>query len=143
MEVLIPTTLAIVLSVISPLIVGALTKASMSAKTKGWIALGVSVVIALGWTVATGGFAGLVGAVGFAGYVQAIGLAIAPAYAMQQAVYALMFKGTEFAKSVLEGVGVTDGETDATGSGFDSELDGELEDLEGLDEPMSDEELRG
>lgn len=143
MEVLIPTTLAIVLSVISPLIVGALTKASMSVKTKGWIALGVSVVIALGWTVATGGFAGLVGAVGFAGYVQAIGLAIAPAYAMQQAVYALMFKGTEFAKSVLDGVGVTDGETDATGSGFDSELDGGLEDLEGLDEPMSDEELRG
>ena len=122
---LIPTALAIFITAISPLIVGALTKASWSPKTKGWIALGVSVVVALGWTLATGGFGALTLAGGIAGFVQALGLAIGSAYALQQAVYALMFKGTDFAKELTHNVGLTDGESDATGSGFDAELESE------------------
>ena len=122
---LIPTALAIFITAISPLIVGALTKASWSPKTKGWIALGVSVVVALGWTLATGGFGALTLAGGIAGFVQALGLAIGSSYALQQAVYALMFKGTDFAKELTHNVGLTDGESDATGSGFDAELESE------------------
>ena len=122
---LIPTALAIFITAISPLIVGALTKASWPPKTKGWIALGVSVVVALGWTLATGGFGALTLAGGAEGFVQALGLAIGSAYALQQAVYALMFKGTDFAKELTHNVGLTDGESDATGSGFDAELESE------------------
>lgn len=127
MELLIPTALAILVSALSPLIVGALTKASMSAKAKGWVALGISALIAIGWLASTGGFGALTMAGGAGALWQAIGLAIGSAYALQQAVYALMFKGTEFAKSILNNVGVTDGEVDGTGSGFEAELEAEYE----------------
>lgn len=131
---LIPTALAILITAISPLIVGALTKASWSPKTKGWIALGVSVAVALGWTLATGGLGALTLAGGVPSFVEALGLTIAGVYALQQAVYALMFKGTDFAKELTHNVGLTDGESDATGSGFDAELESEelaSEELEG------------
>lgn len=130
---LIPTALAIFITAISPLIVGALTKASWSPKTKGWIALGVSIVVALGWTLATGGFGALTLAGGAGGFVQALGLAIGSAYALQQAVYALMFKGTDFAKELTHNVGLTDGESDGTGSGFDAEFEESVYSEESVD----------
>lgn len=122
MELLIPTALAILLSAISPLVVGALSRASMSGKTKSLIAFSVSTVIAVAWLATTGGLGALTLSAGVPAFVQALGLAIGAAYALQQAVHTFLFKGTALAGAVLANVGVTDGESDATGSGFDAEL---------------------
>lgn len=118
MELLIPTALAVLLSAISPLIVGALTKASMASKTKGLVAFGVSAVIAVTWLATTGGLGALTLAAGVPAFVQALGLAVGAVYTLQQAVHKFLFKGTALADNVLANVGVTDGESDANGSGF-------------------------
>ncbi len=131
MELLIPSALAILLSVLSPLIVSVLTKASMSSRAKGWVAVGVSAVIAVGWLVTTGGLGALSLAAGVPAFVQALGLALGSAFALQQAVHLFIFKGSALADNLLAGVGVTDGETDASGSGFEAELE-PVEDEEGL-----------
>lgn len=129
MELLIPSALAILLSALSPFIVGVLTKASMSGKTKSLVAFGVSAVIAVAWLATTGGLGALTLAAGVPAFVQALGLAIGAAYALQQAVHTFLFKGTELADSVLANVGVTDGESDASGSGFDAEVEPVEEEL--------------
>lgn len=118
MELLIPTALAVLLSALSPLIVGALTKASMTSKTKGLVAFGVSAVIAVAWLATTGGLGALTLAAGVPAFVQALGLAVGAVYTLQQAVHKFLFKGTALADNVLANVGVTDGESDANGSGF-------------------------
>lgn len=129
MELLIPSALAILLSALSPFIVGMLTKASMSSKTKSLVAFGVSAVIAVAWLATTGGLGALTLAAGVPAFVQALGLAIGAAYTLQQAVHMFLFKGTELAGAVLANVGVTDGESDASGSGFDAEVEPVEEEL--------------
>lgn len=133
MELLIPSALAILLSALSPLIVGALTKASMTSKQRSLVAFGVSAVIAIAWLATTGGLGALTLSAGVPAFAQALGLALGSAYALQQAVHTFLFKGTELADNVLANVGVTDGESDATGSGF------EAEEFDYVEEPATEE----
>lgn len=131
MELLIPSALAVLLSVLSPLVVSVLTKASMSSKAKGWVAVGVSAVIAVAWLATTGGLGALTLAAGVPAFVQALGLALGSAFALQQAVHLFIFKGSALAENLLAR-GVSDGETDGNGSGFDAELYGVEDESEGL-----------
>lgn len=136
MELLIPTALGILLSALSPLLVSVLTRASMSPKTKSVIAVSVSAVVAIAWLGVTGGLGALTLSAGAPAFIQALGLAVASAYGLQQAVHVFLFKGTDLAENLLTHTGVTDGESDATGSGFT------LED-ETYVEATDDEELLG
>lgn len=134
MEVLIPSALAILLSALSPLLVSVLTRSSMSSKTKSWVAVGVSAVIAIGWLWISGGLAALLVAGSAIAFVEALGLVLASVYGLQQAVHVFLFKGTAMAENLLRSVGITDGETDANGSGFDAEMELETE----LEEELGD-----
>lgn len=124
MEFVLPSALAIVLSLLSPYIVAFYTKASMSSQTKNLVALGVSLVIAVGWTVASGGFGALVIGSGVPALLDSILPGLAMAYGLQQAVFNVLFKNTGLAESITNNYGITDGETDSSGSGFDAETEG-------------------
>lgn len=118
MEIL-PVGLLLVLGVLTPLIVGFLTKSTMSRKTKTTIGIVVSVVLAGVWGFTSGGIVLVLGAGAWA-FFESLVLAAGIIYGISQAVYQYIFKGTDLAASVAQ-VGVTDNETDANGSGFTAE----------------------
>lgn len=96
---IVPTALALVLTVVSPLISAWFTKQTMSSTTKNLIALGVSIVIAVGWVVLNGGFS--------AGEVA---VAMATVYGVQQLVYNQLLKDTAKTIEAHNGVGKDESE---------------------------------
>lgn len=95
----IPTALALVLTIVSPLIAALFTKVTMTSRTKNLVALGVSVVIAVGWVLLNGGFNGV-----------DIALALGSVYGLQQLIYNQILKDT--AKEIEANYGVTAPDTD-------------------------------
>lgn len=100
-----PTALAFILTIVSPLISAYFTKVTMSSKTKNIIALGVSVVIAVGWVLLNGGFNGV-----------DIVLALGSVYGIQQLVYNQLLKDT--AKDIEADHGITASDTEIAADEF-------------------------
>lgn len=137
MELIIPTGLAVILSVLSPLLVQYLTKASWSPVAKTWVAAGIALVIAALYIGLTGGFGLIDFSLGIEAVLAAAGTALLSVYGLQQAIFNLVFKGSGL-QNALANHGVTDGESDDTGSGFEAEDD--PEELEALQVDYVDED---
>lgn len=90
----VPTIITLLLTVISPLIAAWFTKRSMTSRTKNLIALGVSVVIAVGWVIFSGGFDG-----------GEFSVAVATVYGLQQLVYNQLLKETAKEVEAHQGIG--------------------------------------
>ena len=117
MELVIPTGLAVLASILSPILVEYLTASSMSLNRKTWVATLVSLVIALGWVWATGGFGVIDLAAGAPAVLSALGAGLSAAYGLQQIVFNLFFKGTKLQnklseRGVHDPVEAEDGDTD-------------------------------
>lgn len=97
LEVL-PTTIAALLTLVSPYITALFVKTEMKAVTKTWIAFGISAVIALVYVFMQGGFNNLAGP---EEYLAALGVA----YGLGQLVYNSILKKS--AKTVEANYGVT------------------------------------
>lgn len=122
MELIVPTGLAVLLSLLSPLLVQLLTKSSWSVQTKTWVAAGVSLVIAGLYVATTGGFGLIDFGAGTEAVLATLSAALLAVYGLQQAVFNLVFRGTGL-QNALTQAGISDGETDANGSGFIAETD--------------------
>lgn len=93
MEEILPTTIAAVLTIISPYITAWFTKTEMTAAAKTWIAFGISAAIALVYVFTQGGFDNIAGPEEF---FAALGIA----YGIGQLVYnALLKKSAKFVEA--------------------------------------------
>lgn len=102
-------TLLLILSVVSPLIISFLTKSSMSFKTKQLIAFGISLVIGL--VIAfMNGLVPLTTGAGPEEFLNGLAIGLTAAYTISQAIYAFIFKNTEFDRKVKNDLGVHDKE---------------------------------
>ena len=108
-----------ILGALQPVITGFFTKSTMTAKTKTVVSYVVVAVLAGVWLFASGGAVLVLGA-GLVPFLQSVAVAIGLIYTLGQAVYRFLFKDTALADAV-EQHGVTAGESDASGSGFDAE----------------------
>ena len=120
MEILaVPSALALVLTILSPMAVDALVKSKWTTRTKNIIAVAVSLAIAVGYVWATGGLAALFVGGAFSVVLAELGSVLAIVYGLQQAVFGLVFADTGLHNTLRERIGVVDkSETDANGSGF-------------------------
>lgn len=119
MEFILPAGLLLVLSSVSPLLVQYLTNRAWSKNTKVLLAVGISIVIAVVFGLVSGDIALAFTSIDafFASAVPAVGVA----FAIQQAVFNTMFKGTELADK-LEGTGVTESNPEIEGNGYGEDL---------------------
>lgn len=129
-------TLVVLLGLVSPLIISLLTKASMSARSKQLVALGVTIVLAIivAFVPGLGGTAVLIANAGIPAFLESVIAAIPLIYTIQQVIYQFVFKGTEWAENLLDNAGLTDNGTDEIELEVGEDLDGA-----GLDEDSSDE----
>lgn len=119
MEFILPAGLLLILGVIQPIITQYLTKSSWTRKTKVTVSIIVVAVLAGVWVFSTGG-AVLVTGLGAEAFLGSLVAAIGVIYTLGNAIYQYLFKGTELAATIADH-GVSDNETDATGSGFEAE----------------------
>lgn len=115
-----------ILGVISPVIISLLTKASMSAKAKQLVALAVTVVLAIvvAFVPALGGTAILVLNAGIPAFFESLFVAVPIIYTVQQVIYQFVFKGTEWAQSLLDS-GVQDKGADVDENEVEAEVEAE------------------
>lgn len=95
----------LVLGVISPYIVSWLTSSSMSIQAKQLVAFAVSIVLAIIIALGTG-MAGVALAAGFVGFIESFAVALPVIFTVQQLVYNLLFRDTEWAIDTLMNKGV-------------------------------------
>lgn len=95
----------LILGVISPYIVSWLTSSSMSIQAKQLVAFAVSVVLAIIIAFGTG-LAGVALAAGVAGFIESFAIALPVIFTVQQLVYNLLFRDTEWAIDTLMNRGV-------------------------------------
>lgn len=95
----------LILGVISPYIISWLTSSDMSVQAKQLVAFAVSIVLAIIIAFGTG-LAGIALAAGVAGFIESFAVALPVIFTVQQLVYNLLFRDTEWAIDALMNKGV-------------------------------------
>lgn len=124
MEIILPAGLLLVLSAVSPLLVQYITNMSWSKNAKVLLAVGISIIVAVVYGLVTGDIA--LAFTSLEAFITSTLPAIGSAFAIQQLVFARLFKGSELADK-LAGEPETTVNPEVDGDGYGEDLPEEFE----------------